>query len=219
MATTRQLIDIIESALDGLERDLGLSPGQDIPVSPLPTLKQMTEIVSLRAARIDAAVQPQTPIPPTPAPLPQPSPDGTEMPPAETMVDSAGQTWWMAGEGDRLRLIGGIAHRVSGTMVERWTGSGWEVVTAPLPSPPVNRAPVWATTTTLEFISGVPKAVRLADFVTDADGDVLQLSLQSGTFGSGFIYDEASDELRYDGRELPPGDHGVFTVLADDGKN
>jgi len=143
------------------------------------------------------------------------------MPPAETMVDGAGNTWWSAGLGDKLRLEGGSVYRIAADgSRDLWIGSAWEPVAAPPPSPPLtNRAPIWpAGETPLEFISGVSRVVRLADFPSDPDGDTLRLSLKSGTFGPGFIYDEPSDELRFDGRELPTGQYGMFTVLADDGR-
>lgn len=166
--------------------------------------------------------------PPAPE-LPPESADGTESPPATHLVDAAGVTWALVRPYD---LIVYKTHQVyvrDGEAWFAWSNGAWVPSSDPRgtspppqpppPPPPLNRDPVWPPgETRLEFTSGQAKDIRLADFASDLDGDALRLFYKGGTLAPGFVYDEASDELRYDGRPLPAGNYGVFTVAADDGR-
>lgn len=69
---------------------------------------------------------------------------------------------------------------------------------------PPNQPPVWNTELPA-FSQGKVSVIRLRDHVRDEDMASLTIALLSSTgdlAASGIVYDEPSDELRYDGRAL-----------------
>lgn len=89
-------------------------------------ISEISQSLSLAHAKLDT-LRP---------PLAEPSPDGTELPPSQEIVDGQGNVWWLA-NAQKLRLVDGVVHRIHADgRIDRWTGSGWELVEAPTPPPP-----------------------------------------------------------------------------------
>lgn len=90
-------------------------------------------------------------------------------------------------------------------------------------NPPPNQPPRWQTTLP-SFSDGKAGVIRLRNYAWDEDIEALTIALLSASgdlAASGVVYDEPSDELRYDGRALQvaPGQTrkiGEITVEAAD---
>lgn len=90
-----------------------------------------------------------------------------------------------------------------------------------------NRAPVWANPIVIEITDGEAKRIPARQFVTDPDGDALTIAvavpMDALAQARGFSYDEATEELVYDGTPIgvmPDAVHVIETGLrlsADDG--
>lgn len=91
-----------------------------------------------------------------------------------------------------------------------------------------NRAPVWADPLVVQIVDGVAQRIPARQFVTDPDGDALTIAvavpMDALAQARGFSYDEATDELVYDGTPtgvMPDAVHVIETGLrlsADDGR-
>jgi len=63
-------------------------------------------------------------------------------------------------------------------------------------SPPL----VWSQIPTITFTQGIPARFSIADFVTDAENDVLNITKNNVALPDGVTYDAATKSFVYDGR-------------------
>ena len=80
-----------------------------------------------------------------------------------------------------------------------------------------NHAPAWSPIPDLVFAVGIASSISIADYVSDADGDALTVSLSAGNLPTGVTYDPASKRLVYNGSG-PLGSSAGVVLTADDGK-
>ena len=85
-------------------------------------------------------------------------------------------------------------------------------------------APVWDTSTTIDFVEGVPAVISVREFVRDPAQDPVVITLKSGKLIPGITWNPNNASLSYDGRPLgaKPGAPMIltdFSFTADDLKH
>ncbi len=80
-----------------------------------------------------------------------------------------------------------------------------------------NQAPVWTTVPTIQFVQGIASSVSIAEYVSDADGDALTISLNSVPLPAGVTYDQPGKRFVYDGVGAVSTTSG-HVLTADDGQ-
>lgn len=93
----------------------------------------------------------------------------------------------------------------------------------PGPEARPSSAPVWDTSTTIDFVEGVPAVISMREFVREPAQDPVAITLNSGKLVPGITWNPNNATLSYDGRPLgaKPGAPMVltdFTFTADDRK-
>ena len=93
----------------------------------------------------------------------------------------------------------------------------------PGPEARPSSAPVWDSSTTIDFVEGVPAVISMREFVREPAQDPVAITLNSGKLVPGITWNPNNATLSYDGRPLgaKPGAPMVltdFTFTADDRK-
>lgn len=106
---------------------------------------------------------------------------------------------------------------VGATVLFAGCGGGGDGGTQDGPAPALaNQPPVWQPVPDITFTQGVAASVAIASFVSDADDDMLVITLNNVPLPEGVTYDAAGRRFVYDGHGAIGSTTG-HVLTADDG--